>query len=87
MYTIPEINRSYEIITTAGGIIYKYMRPSEMKKIYTDKEKMKKLKWNKVKMVGSNTFDRVTSAKPIIPKNISPNWMLGETDRRRRYDK
>lgn len=48
---VTERRRTYEIILPGGGIIFKYYKPSEMKKLQENMSKPSPI-WKKVKLVG-----------------------------------
>lgn len=72
-----EINRTYEITLESGGIIFKYMTPTEMSKIKSNKSDPRLRKWKKISLVGNPDKKGLKSPKPVIQKDLSftgNNW-------------
>ena len=74
---LKEIKRTYEITLESGGILFKYMTPSEMSKIKSDKANLRLRKWKKISLVGNPDKHIKRDPKPVIQKDLSfgdANW-------------
>ena len=74
---LKEIKRTYEITLEGGGILFKYMTPTEMNKIKTNKSDPRLRKWKKISLVGNPDKHIKLDPKPAIQKDLSfndANW-------------
>lgn len=66
-----EIKRTYEITLEGGGILFKYMTPTEMRNIKSDKANPRFRKWKKISLVGNPDKNIKRDPKPVIKKNLT----------------
>ena len=72
-----EIKRTYEITLEGGGILFRYMTPTEMSKIKSNKSDPRLQKWKKISLVGNPDKRINRNPKRVIQKDLSfgeVNW-------------